>query len=127
MTDDDGLKRQVLDFIEQNQSRLNRTNQNQSILGSPDAVKPEDKPQSKFVVFKKSVSEELNFPAEEDEVLRIKSELGANLLKNRRGGKGSSGKVSSFTRVGSNPSHSEASGSQNPEKESPTKRNDSQE
>jgi hypothetical protein len=81
-----------------------------------------EKPISKFVIYKKSSSEELPF-SEEDEILRIKNDLGASLFRNRKG-KPASGQVSSFTRVGSNQLNSDGSGSNKLEKDSPAKRGD---
>ena len=108
MIDEEALKRQVTEFIELNTSKTNRTNQNQSVLGSIDTVSAEDKPKSKFVVFKKSLSDKLIVsPDDDDEVLRFKAELGAN-LSNRRS-KNERVKASSYNRISSQNSNSEGS------------------
>lgn len=100
MIDEEALKRQVTEFIELNTSKTNRTNQNQSVLGSIDTVSAEDKPKSKFVVFKKSLSDKLIVsPDDDDEVLRFKAEPGAN-LSNRRS-KNERVKASSYNQISS--------------------------
>lgn len=80
-----------------------------------------EKPKSKFVISKKSLSEDRL--SEKDEILRIKNELGESLFSNRKG-KLASGKVSSFTGAGSNPSNSDSSGSNSSKKDSLAKRGD---